>query len=179
MHGIVPAEFRFYVETRHSSIGWSALVAEAGLAARPYVPFERYPDAEVLALIAAAAKLTRCSSDDLLRDFGRFLAPTLLKTYGFLVEPQWKTMELLLHTETNIHQTVRSRDPNADPPQLRFERTGPNTLVLSYNSPRRLSALARGIIEGVASHYRERVAIDETKQADGASTMSITIERSA
>lgn len=179
MHGIVPAEFKFYIETRNSPVTWSALLAEAGLEPRPYVPFERYPDAEVVALIAAGARLTRCSTDELLEDFGRFLAPTLLKTYGFLVEPHWKTMELLLHTESNIHQTVRNRDPNADPPKLRFERTGPNTLVFYYNSPRRLSALARGIIEGVASHYRERVTIEETKQADGGSTMSIAIERSA
>jgi hypothetical protein len=177
MHGIVPAEFKFYVETQHSSIAWSTLLAEAGLTAKPYVPFERYPDAEVLALIGAAARLTRRSSDDLLQDFGRFLAPTLLKTYGFLVEPHWKTMDLLLHTESNIHRTVRSRDPNADPPRLHFERTGPNTLVLHYNSPRRLSALARGIIQGVASHYRERVTIDETTKADGGSTLAIAIDR--
>ena len=73
-----------------------------------------------------------------------------MSTNKSMTKPNWKTMELLLYTEETIHKAVRIKNPGAEPPRLQFQQTGPNTLKFNYNSPRQMSAVAKGIIKGVA-----------------------------
>jgi hypothetical protein len=175
MHGLIHSELKAYVEATLGSDAWNALAAQLGLAHKHYVPVGIYPDTDAVAVIDAAARLSHRSTDELLEDFGRFIAPTLLGMYARLIAPEWKTMELLLNTETTIHQVVRRREVVAEPPRLRFERAGPAQLTFRYDSPRRLASLARGIMEGVAAHYGERIEIVEDRKPDNSSEMSITI----
>ncbi|MGH7766511.1 MAG: heme NO-binding domain-containing protein [Candidatus Binatia bacterium] len=111
-----------------------------------------------------------------LENFGEFVVPDLMSTFNMLINPKWKTMEMLLNTETTIHKVVRLKNPGAEPPRLQFTQTGPNTLKFNYNSPRRMSAVAKGIMKGVAKHYGETVEIQERKSAGGSSEMMITIK---
>lgn len=101
------------------------------------------------------------SADVLWEDFGAFLAEPLLAIYGSLVDPTWRTLELLQHTEETIHKVVRMHRAGAAPPRLEVERTASDEACVTYTSARRLCALARGIIRGVAAHYGEEVAIDQ------------------
>lgn len=177
MHGIIHVELKKYVETKFGPSVWTSVLNDAGLSGKLYLPISSYPDEEVVALVNSAARLTHKPADDLLEDFGQFITPTLLDMYRSLIRPEWKTLELLLHTEETIHRVVRLRNPGAHPPQLRFETTGPNTLKFTYTSPRRMSAVAKGIIKGVAKHYREAVTIQERHAPDGICEMRITVER--
>jgi hypothetical protein len=140
-----------------------------------FLPITTYPDAEAVAIVTAASKLTNIPADRILEDFGEFIAPDLLSMYRALVEPEWRTIELLLHTEDVIHRVVRINNPGAQPPKLQFEQVGPNELKFSYNSPRRMAAIAKGIIKGVAKHYGQAVLIHEHKKPDGSSEMLITV----
>jgi hypothetical protein len=125
MHGLIHCGLKLYVETRLGTDAWNALAREAGLAHKRYVPIGANTGEDATAVVAAAARLAQSSPDALLEDFGRFLVPTLMDTYRKLIAPEWKTLELLLNTEANIHCVVRRREPAAEPPRLRFERSGP------------------------------------------------------
>ena len=175
MHGIIHAELKKYVEARHGSDAWKACLETAGLGQKMFLPITTYPDAEAVAIVTAASKLTNISTEHILEDFGEFIVPDLLSMYRSLVEPHWRTIELLLHTEDVIHRVVRINNPGAQPPQLQFEQLGPNELKFNYNSPRRMAAVAKGIIKGIAKHYRQAVLIRERKKPDGSSEMSITV----
>jgi hypothetical protein len=175
MHGVIHAGLKKFVEHRYGRDAWKGVLAEARLAGKMYLPVAHYPDAETVALVAAASKLTRTASETILEEFGEFLAPDLLDMYGMLVRPEWKTLELLLNTEETIHRIVRLEKPGAAPPRLRFEQVGPNQLRFTYDSPRKLAAVARGIIKGVAQHYGQAVTIAEHGNPDGSSVMTITI----
>ena len=175
MHGIIHAELKKYVETNHGSDAWKAILKEAGLSNKIYMTISTYPDEEVVAIVTAASKLTQTPAENILEDFGEFIAPDLMIMYQPLIKPEWKTMEMLLHTEETIHRVVRLNNPGADPPRLQFEATGPNTLKFTYTSPRQMSAVAKGIIKGVAKHYGETLTIQERKRADGGSEMQIKV----
>ena len=95
--------------------------------------------------------------------------------YRSLVKPEWKTMELLLNTEETIHRVVRLKNPGADPPRLNFTKTGAQSLQFIYNSPRKLSAVARGIIKGVGNHFGQKVTIKESAGSAGSTKMDIHI----
>lgn len=175
MHGIIHAQLEKFVEIRYGTEAWKTVLGEAGLGDKVYLPSVTYADHEAAAIVSAASRLTSTPAAELLESFGEFLAPTLIETYAQLIQPGWKTMDLLLHTEETIHKVVRLRDSGPQPPRLEFEQTGPNTLNFSYNSPRQMSALGKGIIRGVAKHYGEKVAIEEHKKPGGSSEMKITI----
>jgi hypothetical protein len=175
LHGIIHAELKKYVETRHGAAAWKACLEAAALGNKIYMPINSYPDEEAIAIVTAASDLTHTPVEQLLEDFGEFISPDLLSMYRSLIRPDWKTIQLLLHTEETIHRVVRSKNPGAEPPKLQFEQLGPNQLKFYYNSPRRLAALAKGIIKGVAKHYGETVLIREHKKTDGSSEMFITV----
>jgi predicted hydrocarbon binding protein len=161
MHGIIFAELKKYVQARHGDDTWKALLQRAGLKNSVYLPIRDYPDAEVVAIVGAASEATGAPAGEILEDFGGFIAPDLLAMYRSLVKPEWRTLEFLENTEETIHRVVRIKDPTARPPELRCERVSASEVVVRYTSARRLCAVARGIVQGVADHYGERVEILE------------------
>jgi hypothetical protein len=175
MHGIIHAELKKYIETRHSPDTWKACLEAAGLRGKVYLAISAYPDEEAVAIVTAAAKLTCLPVEQLLEELGEFMVPDLFSLYHSLIKPEWKTIQMLLHTEAVIHRVVRLQNPGAEPPKLHFEQVGPKELKFYYNSPRRMAAVARGIMKGIAKHYGESVSIREQKKADGSSEMSIIV----
>ena len=161
MHGIIFAELKKYVQARHGDDTWKALVQRAGVGNTLYLPIREYPDADVVAIVGAASEATGTPAGEILEDFGGFIAPDLMAMYRSLVKPEWRTLEFLENTEETIHRVVRIKDPAARPPELRCERLSANEVVVRYTSARRLCAVARGIVRGLAAHYQERVEISE------------------
>lgn len=91
------------------------------------------------------------------------------KMAGLSIDPKWKTLDLLEHTEGTMHKMIRRANPSANPARLSTVRRDPKSLLLSYASERKLCPVAKGIIKGVAARYQERVTIAESKcMASGA-----------
>jgi hypothetical protein len=80
-----------------------------------------------------------------------------------LLKPSWHTLDVIEHTEATTHRVVRMRQPGAQPPLLTTERRAPDEVVLFYDSPRRLCAVAHGIGRGVAAHFQETITINEPR----------------
>jgi hypothetical protein len=163
MHGIVFDELKNYAETKHGPGTWKLLLNKAGLDSKQYDRFHDYPDQEVMALVTAASSATGLAPSAVLEDFGEFVAPSLLKMYANLILPQWKTIDVIHETEGTIHAVVRQRNKSAKPPKLSTKRISPDEVVLTYDSPRKMCSLAKGIARGLAKHFRETIAISETQ----------------
>lgn len=177
MHGIVFSLLKNYVGTRHGAGTWFVLLKEAGHEGVSYMPTNIYPDEQMADLVAAACRLTRSTRDAVLEDFGHFIAPHLKEMYGFLIDPAWRTRELLLNVEDTVHRVVRLKNPGAEPSELRFSEVDRDTLRFEYDSPRRMAALAIGIMKGVADGYGEVLHIDHQQAADGSSVMMVKIAK--
>jgi len=180
MHGIVFEQLREFVWRTRGADAWTELVQEVAPERRFYAPDQKYDDSELEALIAAAAAKTGATRGELLRDFGVFIAPTLADLYAPMISPQWSLLDLLEHVEETIHHAVRLDDPSAAPPQLRVERRDQQTVVVLYNSPRRMCELAIGIITGLQNRYGESVSIsDPTCMHRGDDICTIEVRRDA
>lgn len=176
MHGTIFAELQKYTVSKLGDGAWASLKREAGVTRETYDPFETYPDSEVGDLVSAASRITGLPAEALLEDFGAFIAPDLLEMYWGAVRPEWRTLDLLEHTETAIHEVVRIGQKGATPPVLNARRTSPDEVVIVYTSPRRLCAVAKGIVRGVAAHYAEAVTIAEPScmlRGDAACTLHV------
>lgn len=163
MHGIIFVELKKYVTARHGDGAWRMILRGAGLPAAMYLPVVAYPDEQAAAIVGAASKVTGTPAQDIMEDFGHFIAPDLMAMYHALVKPEWRTLDFLVNTEETIHRVVRLKDAVAQPPEIRCERVAPDEVVIRYGSARRMCAVARGIARGVADHYGERVEIREPR----------------
>lgn len=176
MHGIIHAKLKSFVEEHHGKDAWKNVLTEAGLGNKIYMTFSTYPDEDAIKIVDAASKLTKTPQDKIYEEFGKYIAPDLLGMYKSLIKPEWKTMDLLMHTEETIHRVVRQKNPGADPPKLQFSQVDSNTLKFNYNSPRKMSSVAKGIMQGVADHYGETLTIKENKKPDGSCEMKINVK---
>ncbi len=178
MHWIIFAELKKFAESKFGVEAWEALRSEAGLASKDFLSKVSYPDEDGARLVAAASRMTGRPANEILEDFGEFLAPAYLKHYGMLVRPEWRTLEAIEHTESMIHAILRVRDPNARPPELRVRRTGPDEVVLVYDSQRKMCGVAKGIARALAKHYGERLSIVDVRcQHRGSAECEIVFKR--
>lgn len=161
MHGIIHLELRNFVVQLHGEAAWRALTDAAGLSGEIYTPLRSYPDEQLVALVGAAVQLTGADPTALLEAFGEFLVPRYLALYGKLLKPEWRTLEVIEHAENTIHRVVRMREPGALPPRLQAQRVSPTSIRLTYDSPRKLCAVARGIARGIAAHFTEQLSISD------------------
>lgn len=130
-------------------------------ASQRFLPSKSYPDEEAVALLSSMADTTGERLPSLLEKFGFFLAPHLVKVAGQHVDPSWRTLDLIEHTESVIHTMVRATTPDATPPVIETARTAADEVQVIYTSSRKLCRLAAGILHGVAEHYGEPVEIIE------------------
>lgn len=180
MHGIIFSELKKYADARLGAQGWGRLLTRSGLGPRVYVPTQEYPDEEVARIVSAAATTTGLSTAAVMEDFGAFIVPDLMRLYAALVDPSWRTLDVIEHTEAVIHRVVRLRDAGAKPPELIVRRHAPDHLVVTYQSVRRMCGVARGIVRGISTHYSEPVDIVEARcMLDGASACEIEVRLAA
>jgi hypothetical protein len=176
MHGLILSELKRFTEAANVNGTWQQVLNDAGLADRRYVSSETYPDTEVTAIIGALVRRRGPDVQTVLEQFGEFIAPTLMSVYKPFFKPEWKTLDMIEHTENNIHRAVRLRDPLAVPPRLKVRRVSPREVVVIYDSERKMCALARGIARGVAQQYGERIEINDlTCMLKGQPTCTIAI----
>jgi len=162
MHGIILSELKRYVEARQGPAAWQPLLEKAGLGDVRYLANEAYPDPEAMAIVEAASSMTGMSAQAILEDFGEFIAPNLLEIYGPIIRPEWRTLDVILNTERSVHTVVRIRNKGAAPPELKCVRRGADEVVLTYDSPRKMCAVAKGIGRGLARHFQEAIQISES-----------------
>lgn len=180
MHGIIHVELQRFVIARHGRAVWQDLLREAGLGTKAYLISQQYPDSDILALVTRAAAATGTTVPTMLEEFGEFIVPDLIDMYRPLLKTEWRTLDLLEHTEKTIHGVVRLRNQGAAPPRLRCRRVGPEEIHLSYDSERKMCAVARGIIRGLAKHFGETVSIVESACIHrGAPSCEMSIRRAA
>lgn len=161
MHGIIFSALRGFAEKEFGSGTWVAVLKQAALPDRVYLQVQEYPDAEAIALVLAASSLTGQPVAALLEKFGEFIVPDLMKMNGHLLRPQWKTLDVIEHTEATIHKVIRVKNPGATPPELKTTRLSSDELLLIYTSSRRMCALAIGIGKGLAHRFLEDIVITE------------------
>ena len=169
MHGTILTLLKRYVQTQYDHSTWVKLMELSGLDKVEFDHKTVYPDEHIYALVGHAAEMTGLSAGELHEKFGEYLVPDLMYMYQKLLRPEWKTLDMLEHTELTMHQQVRREHAENAPPVLDVSRLGPNELIIDYVSPRRMGGLAVGIVRGLAVYYDEadRIDVMPTTTEDG------------
>src|SRR5262245_21330283 len=161
MKGIVFNLLEEVVSSEHGEATWDALLESAGVVGA-YSSLGNYPDEEIGRIVGAASQALNRSPQDVVRWFGRRAIPLLARGYPAFFAPHSRARDFLLTLNTIIHPEVRKLYPDAIVPEFVFETPAPDQMIVGYQSPRRLCALAEGFIEGAADHYRDTVTLEQT-----------------
>ncbi len=130
-------------------------------------------------MVGATATRTGKPAGVILEEFGTAVVPTLLQLYGAFVDPDWRTLDLPMNTESVIHRAIRLNAPEAKPPRLLPQRVSEQEVHIEYSSARRLCALAIGICRGVAAHYEETITIEQPDCVERGSSVCRLVVRLA
>ena len=130
-----------------------------------YTSLGSYDDEEFVALLGAIAKRTGQPAGDTLRWFGQKSMPFLAQRYTEFFSTHNSLRSFLLSLNDVIHAEVRKLYPGAEVPVFEFEtpsgEAGHGSLIIHYNSKRRLCLLAEGFIAGAADCFAEAVAVSQ------------------
>lgn len=162
MKGIVFNLLERVVINRHGEAAWDALLDKTGLAGS-YTSLGSYPDAEMEALVQAGSEALGMAPGDVLRWFGREAMPLLAGHYPVFFQSHSSTRSFVMSVNSIIHPEVRKLYTGAGCPHFHFESAPDGALLLGYNSPRRLCALAHGFIEGAADYFGETVRVEHPR----------------
>ena len=160
MKGIIFQLVEDYVTTALGASQWAKVKEQAGVTAPFFVPMNDYPDSDITALVKAASAETGKSTDDIERGLGVFAIPKFAVAYNFYFKPHSCTKDFILKMD-DVHQIATQTIAGAAPPRFKYERPSESSLVVIYSSPRKMCSLLKGLIEGSAAHYNERVTITE------------------
>ncbi len=164
MKGVVFNLLESVVSATHGADGWDDLLDAAGVSGA-YTSLGNYDDAELEALVAAAAAHLGLERDDVLRWFGRQAMPALAASYPDFFTPHASARPFVAGINDIIHAEVRKLYPGAACPHFGLFETDEGRLVLRYMSPRRMCALAEGFLHGAADWYGETVEVSHTRCA--------------
>lgn len=179
MKGIIFNLLEEVVTQEFGEARWDALLSTAGVSGS-YTSLGSYDDAELFKLVGAASGALGKPPADIVRWFGARAIPLLAIKYpGFFAKHQ-STRPFLLTLNDIIHPEVRKLYPGADVPDFDFDTSSPTTLVMEYRSKRKLCALAEGLIEGAAAHFKETPTIGHPRcmhRGDDACRLEISFAR--
>lgn len=160
MKGIIFNLVQEVVVQAHGEDAWDDILDAAGLDGA-YTSLGSYPDDDLFRLVAAASSLLGADAHDVVRSLGEGAIPLLAERFPeFFEHPS--TLPFVLTLNDIIHPEVRKLYPGADVPEFDFDDSSPDSLSMGYRSPRKLCALAEGLIEGAADQFEETVSIAQS-----------------
>ena len=141
-----------------------------------YTSLGSYDDAEISALVSAAAAKLSLSEGDVLRWFGQRAIPWMAKRWPEFFIAHQTTMPFLLSLNDVIHPEVRKLYSGAYCPHFVFSTPPDGSLTIGYRSPRQLCDLAHGFILGAGDHFGEAVVVQHRAcMHDGADSCLIAV----
>lgn len=162
MKGIVFTSFNEMVEDKFGLDVWDALLTKVNPKSEGiYTSGGTYEDAELLGYVKELSEITKIGQPELIEAFGLYLFPVLSSKYPeFLAQPN--LYEFLKSVDKIIHVEVNKLYPEAILPTMTYEEPSSDSLIINYSSPRKLCALAKGLIRGASEYYKTPITVNET-----------------
>ena len=158
MKGIIFNLLEDVVVDAYGDRTWDELLSAAGVDG-VYTSLGNYDDAEINALVSAAATALSVSEREVLRWFGHRAIPGMAQRWPEYFEPHRSSLPFLRSLNDVIHPEVRKLYAGAFCPHFEFAAPADNELTIVYRSPRKLCDLAHGFIVGAGEHYGETLTV--------------------
>lgn len=145
---------------------YDAILSRCPIHARgPFVGPGTYPDADLMAIVATTVEKLGVGLPEALHAFGKYCFPRLAARVPTFMAGHHHPKSFLFTLDSVIHVEVRKLFRDARPPRILCRDTGPDELVLRYESERKLCTLATGLLEGAGEYFATPLTWTETQCA--------------
>ena len=162
MKGIIFTVLNELVEEKFGFLAWENMLTQTGddgIFAAP----DTYEDERLFALVGALAEESGLPAEALLRAYGEYAVPKFAEFYPVFFEQAGSLKEFLLSVDSIIHVEVQKLYPEARLPSIWYDGTGDQTVVMNYQSDRKLCVLAEGLITGAAAYFGNSITIEQAQ----------------
>ena len=178
MKGIVFTEFITMVESEFGDEMVDTIIMDSDLPSKGvYTSVGTYDHQELFSLVSSLSKHSNIGVPELVKAYGVYVFKVFSHNYKYMFEGAHDVFSFLENIETGIHVDVLKLYPEAELPQIHVTRTDDKTLILIYNSVRKLADFAEGLIIGCLEHYKEEAIIERENLSDDNSKVKFTISR--
>lgn len=169
MKGLVFREFLGMVEKEFGYEIVDTIIEKSNLPSKGiYTNVGTYPHEEMFALVGELSKNLKIPADKLLFVFGKYIFTVFAKNYPNFFAEKTNSFELLADVEGTIHVEVLKLYPEAELPSFETQMVSEKEMTMKYQSRRKLSDLAEGLISGCLEHFNEDATIKkEYVETDG------------
>lgn len=174
--------FTEYLEFIEEQFGFDIadqMIEKAGVSGS-YTLVGNYPPTDMTAMVVALSEITGTPVETLQELLGRHLFHRIAALYEGLAERFSGAMELIAHVEGVIHPNVKKLYPDAELPTFGMVSSGPDELIVDYNSRNPFVPLCKGLMLGAGDFYGEKLDVlyEELGESENA-VARFTVRQSA
>lgn len=124
-----------------------------------YTAGGNYADSELFKMVGVLSEKTKVPAEDLVRAFGQYLFKKLYESCPTDISTITDLKTFLLAIDSVIHKEVKRLYPQSYLPSFAYEVQDDGSLVIFYNSDRKLCELAEGLIVGASEHFNHPIEL--------------------
>ncbi|MEM9544580.1 MAG: heme NO-binding domain-containing protein [Bacteroidota bacterium] len=178
MKGIVFTEFIDMVESKFGYETVDHIIEASDLESNGiYTSVGTYPHSEIVQLLLNLSDRTKMDAQVLLKAFGEYLFDTFLKSYPQFFTAKENAFEFLKSIDSHIHVEVLKLYPDATLPKFETTEDDNGSLIMTYTSERKMSALAEGLIEKSIEYYGHPHSVEKKNKKEDGSEVEFIIKR--
>ncbi|MFN3851995.1 MAG: heme NO-binding domain-containing protein [Spirosomataceae bacterium] len=178
MKGIVFTEFIDMVESKFGFGMMDEIIETAKLPSGGiYTAVGTYDHSEMVKLVVELSNRTQIPINELLKSYGKHLLGVFTKGYPHFFENTTDAFSFFEQIDQYIHVEVQKLYPDAELPKFDTFRINDNTLEMIYNSQRKMSDLAEGLIEATIEFFKEDSTVVREEMNPEGTIVKFTITR--
>ncbi len=178
MKGIVFTEFIEMVEEKFGYEMMDDIIESSNLpSGGSYTTVGTYDHTEMVQLVVGLSKRTEIPVSSLLKTYGKHLLLALSKKYPIFFSGTNNSLDFLEQIDRYIHVEVQKLYPDAELPKFEIQRINEHSIEMIYQSDRRMSDLADGLIEATIEHYNEKATVEKINLNEDGSSVKFIVCR--
>lgn len=164
MKGVVLVKLNEFVEETWGLALWDEILQEANPASEGiYTSVGQYDDEEFFTLAQLVADKNSLTLEQAQKAFGEWIFKELFAIAPPGAHDFVDIFEFLHGVQNIIHVEVKKLYPDVLLPEFDFLYESEKTLKFHYKSPRKLCHFCEGIINGLADHVKQKVAVSHVE----------------
>ncbi|WP_462172347.1 heme NO-binding domain-containing protein [Pseudoalteromonas xiamenensis] len=177
MKGVVFRALEDLVIEQHGIQTWDIILDQVNLSDRYYLGPQSYPDEELFSIVQEIGRILNVPLPDLIRGFGQYLFGYLANSHKDIVS-QFDSFEALIKgIDSVIHKEVKKLYSEPNLPSISVDFSNSDSLIVVYDSPRKLCFCSEGLIYGAAAHFGVTVKIEHQQCAHHGADKCILLVR--
>ena len=124
-----------------------------------YTSVGHYPFTEMVTILDELSKETSRPVQTHMQQLGKFIFEYFIDAHTTFLSQHNTLFDFLESVENHIHIEVKKLYPKAELPTFETERVNEEHLKMTYNSKRKMSHFAHGIIQKASQYYNQPCSI--------------------